>query len=373
MLALSLVSGVFVEAVLFATVRGDEPADVTTAARVLALGTGSLLAAAIAWRRSMPLVGIALAIVAAGASLSEPLDGPLAVVLAMIVASYSVAAHSRDRAALLGALGVLLLVGLAIARDVSFEDNLSDLALQILVLGGPWLAGQSIRSRREREILGQQARVDETRLAIVDERARIARELHDAVAHSLGVIVLQARGARRAFGEDPAASREALDAIESTGRLALAEMRRLVGVLRDDDEMAVLAPPPSLRHLDLLIGRVRDAGLPVELTINRLPADLPAGVDLSAYRIVQEALTNSLAHAGPATASVVISCAEDGVEIEVADTGRGPGRSAAGGHGLVGMRERVALFRGTLETGARPAGGFVVRARLPIEPNAEGT
>ena len=145
-------------------------------------------------------------------------------------------------------------------------------------------------------------------------------------------------------------------------------MRRLVGVLRQQDDGVDLAPRPSLRHLGALIDRVRDAGLPVDVSIDGLPYDLPTGVDVSAFRIVQEALTNTLAHAGPATASVVIRYSEDRIDLEISDTGTRAGRWRTDGHGLVGMRERVALYDGLLETGPRPGGGFVVKARLPLGP-----
>ena len=201
---------------------------------------------------------------------------------------------------------------------------------------------------------------------MADERARIARELHDAVAHSIGVVVLQARGARKTMQSDPEAALEALDAIEATGTQALAEMRRLVGVLRQADDGMDLSPPPSLRHLDALVDRVRAAGLPVELTIEGTPIELAPGIDLSAYRIVQEALTNALAHAGPATASVRVRYDEDQLALEIADTGVGARQPDPSGHGLIGMRERVSLYDGRLETDVRPGGGFVIRARLPL-------
>ena len=161
---------------------------------------------------------------------------------------------------------------------------------------------------------------------------------------------------------------EALDAIETTGSEALAEMRGLVGVLREDDEGVALSPPPSLRHVESLMARVREAGLPVELSIEGTPVGLPAGMDAAAYRIVQEALTNALAHAGPGTAKVVIRYGVDRLDLEIGDTGVGPGRFGGDGHGLVGMRERVSLHDGQLETGPRPGGGFIVRANFPMRP-----
>jgi signal transduction histidine kinase len=179
-------------------------------------------------------------------------------------------------------------------------------------------------------------------------------------------MVVQAGAERLALPETQASTRETLLTIERTGREALAEMRRLLGMLRESDETFGLAPQPSLRHVGTLVGHVRAAGLPVELEIVGEPAPLPAGVDVSAYRIVQEALTNALKHAGPARARVIVRYGPDAVELEISDDGLGPG-DGAGGHGLVGMRERVALYGGSLRSGGRSGGGYTVSVRLPFE------
>ena len=201
---------------------------------------------------------------------------------------------------------------------------------------------------------------------MAEERTRIARELHDVVAHAISVIVLQAKGGRRLLDSDPAETRVALDAIVESGEQALGEMRRLLGMLRRSDAEIAMAPLPSLRHLGLLAEQVSGAGLPVELDVVGEPAPLPPGVDLSAYRIVQEALTNALKHAGPARARVVVRYGARELELEITDTGRGAAAGNGGGHGLVGMRERAQLFGGQVEGGTRPEGGFAVRARLPL-------
>jgi len=180
------------------------------------------------------------------------------------------------------------------------------------------------------------------------------------------VIVVQARGGRRSLATQPEDAREAFDSIEATGREALAEMRRLLGMLRRGDEELALAPQPSLRHLGTLVAQIREAGLPVEVLVEGEAAALPPGVDLSAYRIVQEALTNALKHAGPATARVVVRYGAEDLEVDVLDTGRRPAGGDGVGHGLLGMRERVTLFGGELEAGHRREGGFAVRARLPL-------
>jgi signal transduction histidine kinase len=176
---------------------------------------------------------------------------------------------------------------------------------------------------------------------------------------------LQARGGRRLLDSEPEETRGALDTIEHTGQQALVEMRRLVGLLRESDGELALAPQPTLSQLDHLIEQVRAAGLPVELTIEGSPVELPTGVDLSAYRIVQEALTNALKHAGPARARVSLRYAADGLEVDVADDGSGTGNGDGGGYGLDGIRERVSVYGGELEAGPRTEGGFAVHARLP--------
>jgi signal transduction histidine kinase len=224
--------------------------------------------------------------------------------------------------------------------------------------------GRAIRHRRLREEKLEREKA-EAEAAIAEERTRIARELHDVVAHAISVIVLQARGGRRLLATDPAEARQALDAIERTASQALAEMRRLLGLLRESDEQLALAPQPTLARLDDLVGQVREAGLPVEVAIEGTPLELPPGIDLSAYRIVQEALTNALKHAGPASARVTVRYGEGELELEVSDDGAGSGNGGGGGQGLAGIRERVAVFGGDVEAGSRPEGGYAVRARLP--------
>jgi signal transduction histidine kinase len=202
--------------------------------------------------------------------------------------------------------------------------------------------------------------------AVAEERTRIARELHDVVAHAISLIVLQARGGRRMLSDDPDETRRALDVIEHAGEQALGEMRRLLGLLRDDEPELTLAPPPSLRRIDELVAGTRASGLPVEVVIEGEPVELPPGVDVSAYRIVQEALTNALKHAGPAHARVTITYARDAVDLAIVDDGPGVPSANGGGYGLAGMRERVAVYGGRLESGARPEGGYALRVRLPL-------
>jgi len=246
----------------------------------------------------------------------------------------------------------------------------------MLQLAAFLLAGVLVRARRQGALLAAwnaavQRRAEQAAAA---ERARIARELHDIVAHHLSVVVLHAAGARASGGADPATLAE----IEDSGRRALTETRRLFGVLREPDEETGRAPQPGISELPALASSLRAAGLEVSLSIDGYHPALPPAVNVSAYRIVQEALTNVLKHAGPARAEVTVDCTDGAVTIEVTDDGRGspaapavPGEAGVGGgQGLVGMRERVALFGGDLRAGPRPGGGFTVCARLPTgEPS----
>jgi signal transduction histidine kinase len=332
---------------------------------------GALAATApVAWRRRAPLAALAT-VVGAGAAASLATSfardalypGPV-----LIVCIYSVARHTELPKALLG-LGLAIVAGfVAVAHESNSDlfDFLGSLFFFTLIFGTPWGAGQAIRARQQRLSDVERSSDERAREAAGEERARIARELHDVVAHNVSVMVVQAGAERLALAETQASTRETLLTIERTGREALAEMRRLLGMLRESDETLGLAPQPSLRHVGTLVGHVRAAGLPVELEIDGEPAPLPAGVDVSAYRIVQEALTNALKHAGPARARVTVRYGPDAVELEISDDGLGPG-DGAGGHGLVGMRERVALYGGSLRSGGRSGGGYTVSVRLPFE------
>jgi signal transduction histidine kinase len=238
-----------------------------------------------------------------------------------------------------------------------------------------WLFGfglgrrlESAREAEERAARIERQRAEEARAAVAEERARIARELHDVVGHAVSVMTVQASGVRRLLKPDQQREREALEIVEQTGREALAEMRRLVGVLRRPEEAPALAPQPSLQHLDRLVEQAGEAGLPVDVKIEGKAIELSAGLDLTAYRLVQEALTNSIKHADATRAEVVVRYGDGVVELLVSDDGRGAsdGKADGGGHGLVGMRERVAVYGGELEAGPRPDGGYALHARLPL-------
>ena len=227
-------------------------------------------------------------------------------------------------------------------------------------------------SARARELAAQEARLQAERIAdaaeraVAEERQRIARELHDVVAHSVSVMTVQAGAVRRLLLPEQEKERLALEAVEATGREALTEMRRLVGLLRKEGAMPEFAPQPSMRAVDVLVGTVREAGLPVELAVEGEPTELPPGVDLSAYRVIQEALTNALKYAGPANAWVTVRWKEGELELEIANDGRSEPGGDGAGHGLDGLRERVALVGGSIESGPRDGGGFVVKAHLPL-------
>jgi signal transduction histidine kinase len=288
--------------------------------------------------------------------LSTPPDG-IAGVTALLVASYSVAAYSGRRPAIVGLAGALAL---------SLTSGVGDAAFAWVLIGGAWGAGRIVQ--RQNLLLDALSRDQEARerAAIADERARLARELHDVVAHSVSTIVVQAEAGEALLERDPDRARQAFVSITGSGRQALGELRRMLGLLRSAERESTLVPQPGLAQLEALAEQMRGVGLPVELTIEGEPHSLPAGVDLSAYRIVQEALTNTLKHARPAHARVTVRYRANDVELEVVDNGRGSSNGSPGGHGIAGMRERVLLYGGTLETGGRAEGGFSVRARLPL-------
>jgi signal transduction histidine kinase len=345
-------------------IAGD--GDLSASERIGSAAMAVAVAVAISQRARAPL---ALAAVTLASILARPLIPPggdgVAYGIAALVAAYTCAAQLEGRALLGGAA-----MTLAIAVDLMITDgqDFAGVVFYSLLFGAPWVGGRLIRVSRQREALLEEQRDEQARAAVADERARIARELHDVVAHAISVVVLQARGGRKVLGDDPAAAHEAFDVIESTSTQALGEMRRLLGLLRAEDDLE-LAPLPTLARLDRLVDELRASGLPVELTVTGSRSDLPPGVDVSAYRIVQEALTNALKHAGPARAHVRVEFGDDAVVVEVVDDGSGapaPGVAAnGGGHGLVGMRERVAIVGGAVDAGPRPQGGYAVRARLP--------
>jgi len=303
----------------------------------------------------------------------------------VLIAVYTVAAHlPLADAAVAGGIYVvgmfLSLLGISRASGTTPDRFLAEFLVNLLALALAWTVGVTIRTRRAyvasleaRAALLEREREDNARLLVALERGRIARELHDVVAHSVSVVVVQASAAERLLDVDPAGARETMRNVASVGRDALAEMRRVLDVLRDDGAAGSLAPQPGIDELKALARRMEDAGLPVELSVQGEERPLPASAALSVYRIVQESLTNTLRHAGPARARVMLRYLPDALEVRISDNGVGIGRGEAapslppegGGHGLIGMRERVALFGGELEAGPRPEGGYAVLARIP--------
>ena len=338
----------------------------------LAAVAGSAMGLTLLWSRRSPLAALVAACAVWGAWLAFATpSGSLAPFLILLAAVFAAAAAASLGPAL--AAGALAL--LAVGGEVAFEpDALANFAWVGGLTALAWGAGRAAHGRQERAdrlerraVLAEREREARARAAVAEERARVARELHDVIAHSVSVMVIQAQAAQQLAGAD-SPTLVPLARIEDTGRQALTELRRLLGLLRREDDELALGPPPSLRHLDALTATVRAAGLPVDVRVDGQPIDLPPGVDLSAYRIIQEALTNALKHAGPAHASVVVRYRADDVELEITDDGTGPAQDVASdGHGLVGMRERAGVYGGSVAGGRRAEGGYEVRARLPLE------
>ena len=278
------------------------------------------------------------------------------------------------RDATLTRVGLVLTLGssaLLIYNDP--DHSAAQLVFTPLLFGIGWLAGFALRERveeaeaaEERARHAERERESAARVAVAEERARIARELHDIVAHAVSVMVLQVGAVRHKLPDTLAENREALEGVEQAGRTALAEMRRLLGAMRNDGDDVELTPQPGLDTLDSLLEEVGRAGLPVRLHVEGEPFPLPRALDLSAYRIVQEGLTNALKHARAGHADVTIRYGPDDVQIEVRDDGEGDSASDGHGHGLVGIRERVKIYGGDMSAGTAAGGGFVLRTRLPI-------
>jgi len=346
-----------------------------------------LLVIPLIWRRRYPYAMlVTCTAIMVGASLVK-VPGLAWTVNAWALAFFSAGVYGQERwrtpvrvIALAAFIGVVFyeFAWLSPRRyDVSPEFLLIvPILANMLVGGAAWWFSDAVRVSREREVqLAARTRQLEleresnARRAVLEERVRIARELHDVVAHHVSLMGVQAGAARRVLPSDPTKSEEMLNAIEITSREAVTELHRLLGFLRREEEDG-LAPQPSLQQIDALLTQMQDAGLPVTLTIEGEPRPLPPGVDLSAFRIVQEALTNTLKHAGPARANVAIRYADRALEIEVSDDGIGAlTASSPAGNGMLGMRERVGLLGGWLDIGPQPGAGFRVQASLPLDAN----
>ncbi len=347
-----------------------------------AAAAGAVLCAAVAVRRRWPLgavVGGFTAVLvqeAAGGRLTQNTAGSL---VATLLIFYGAGAFLEGPRAWAG-----LVAGLA---GICADALITDAGISTVFFGGafliglPWLIGRMLRGQaaRERSDRERSEQLDAERelhasTAAYSERIRIARELHDVIAHSISVMVIQAGGARAVMDSEPDRAEASLDFVQRAGREALAEMRRLLGILDAGGDPRALAPQPGLANLEDLIVRTRRAGLATDLTVEGVQAPISPALDLCAYRIVQEALTNAIKHAGPAHAGVHVRWAPEALELEVVDDGDGPAdaNGSEGGHGIAGMRERAGLHGGTIQAGAGGDGGFAVRAHLPLDPAGAG-
>ena len=346
--------------------RGSKP----VTAALFALAVGCLL-----FRRWRPFEAPLASLVCFGVLVGvEPIAAPayFGPFVSLLVITLLIGAQDDIRRGAVGALAIVLVLAIGVGRDPTSGGG--DFFFISFFFGLAWLGGylfrrRSLEAKQAREVAQRLERDQEAnaREAIAVERQRIARELHDVIAHSVSVMTVQAGAVRRLLQPEQEREREALLQVEATGRQALTEMRRLVGLLKEDSVMPLYAPQPSMKTLDVLVGTVREAGLPVELAVEGDQRELAPGVDLAAYRVVQEALTNALKYAGPAHAWVTVRWQSDQLELQVENDGRADTNGqSGGGHGLVGMRERVGVVGGTLESGPREGGGYVVRARIPI-------
>ncbi len=333
--------------------------------RVAAALVAPAVTASVAARRRYPtLVGIGVPVLTAFELALWGDPQIVANAVAYFCALYALAVWTPPRRFEFGAA---LIVAADLAASAGPKQNLHNtLPFAVVTPVVMLLVRRVVGDRERRAQLAERERDLAAREAVVEERARIARELHDAIAHNVSMMVVQAGAERRVLESERGPTREVLETIERIGRGALTEMRRLVGMLRSDAGDP-LAPQPGLNDLPILVTQVREAGLPVELNVDGERRELPVGIELSAYRIVQEALTNALKHAGEAHASVRVHYGAESLELEIVDDGGGAAAPVwSGGHGLVGMRERVALYGGHLDAGRRPSGGFSVRVLLPI-------
>lgn len=342
-------------------------------ANPLSVVSATALTVPLAWRRRAPLA--CAAVVATAIAVDDLLVGWNAAVLSFdcsIVAAYSAGAFARQRRAA-AALGLLLAANLVDAAGAP-GSRAGNVALGVIVFSlTPWLVGQALRRERSRteqlRVLAAELEAErdkQAQAAVEAERGRIARELHDVVAHAISVMAVQADAATKLLGIDPPRAREPLETIQRTARGALAEMRQLVGLLRDSNEAPPRSPQPGIANLQGLVEDAQRSGLPVTLEVTGEVVPLPAAYDLAAYRIVQEGLTNVRKHAGSARACVTIAYEPDRVDVAIRDNGHAQHSSDGGGHGLIGIAERVKLLGGELHTGKAEQGGFLLLAQLPL-------
>jgi len=334
------------------------------------------------FRRRYPFTVVAIVGISSVAyDVLEFAPDPSTAILASLLSVYSVSAYATRSLAIAAAVIVAAALVVLNLPGIADPEDFASLTSQFVLIGGAWVVGQNARyRRREAALLAERAerierdRLERDRIAALEERDRLAREIHDVIAHSVSVIAVQAGAARAIAEQRPDRAREALASIEQVSHETMVELRRALGALRAPADALALAPAPGLGALDDLAEKVRVAGVEVRIVREGDPVDVPAAVDLSAFRVVQEALTNTIKHAAPTAARVLVRSEPDWLEVSVTDGGPRPGARPRGdgdgeipgtGRGLVGMRERVAMLGGTFEAG--PAGdGFSVRARFPL-------
>ena len=362
-----LLAGVFlVEALGELAVLVPDDAQHNALAALMIVVTAVALAIRRRWPIAAALIAVPMQIVVSALG-RDYLDHLITPLFAIVLILYGIGRHVDGKA--VPALYLYTAGCLLVSQSIdTYDDNIGNYLLTVVFLvGAPILVGRVLRHRArlnrtlvEKTRRLERERVERAAIAAEEERTRIAGELHDVVAHALSAMVVQASGARRLAERDPARAGAAFLAVERSGREALTEIRSLLGVLRREDEELALAPQPSLRHVEALVRKARSAGLPVELAVEGDARELPLGLDLTAYRVIQEALREARDHGRAGGARVRVTYAGDHVEVEVVDDGRGAARP------LPGIRERVALLDGQLRAGARRDGGHVVRARLPL-------
>jgi signal transduction histidine kinase len=343
--------------------------------RAVTVAIALLVTLALVVRRRYP-VGVAATVMAAWGAQSIVATSPSALweLVVLLLVAYAPGAHADGRRAIAGLVinvaGISVITAFDPAPDTSFFTP-------VVFGGGPWIAGRLVRRHwsqaRQLDVLNaelERRRTDDVQAATRHERARIARELHDVVAHSISVMVIQAGAAEQVLQTDPGEAAQALQSIRTTGKSALADMRRMLGVLRSDADHPGLGPQPGLGDLATLVERMRDGGLDTRLRFEGDAVELAPGPALAAYRVVQEGLTNTLKHAGTTRVDVIVRFARSGVELEVLDEGTAPVAPNGSGHGLIGMRERMALYGGSLDVGPRQPIGWAVRARIPVPDQA---
>ncbi|MBN8870993.1 MAG: sensor histidine kinase [Solirubrobacterales bacterium] len=349
---------------------GIVPTDDRLLVALLSVLTTSMLSL----RRSRPLESLAIMLTAGLVQvyLVVPVAFFFGQFIPIVLITYAVAAYGRRPTHAIAGLPLAVLGVTAITMAVPSISNLDNYLFQAVVLIFTWSVGFAIgtRLRRTDELTRRAAELEMERTRLVnEERGRLARELHDIVAHSVSIIAVQAEAGETLLPDDPERAGEAFRSIQAASRQALVELRRLLGLLRDDGAPAALEPQPGLGELEALITQVRSAGLEVDLRVEGTPSAVDPGVALSVYRVVQEALTNALRHSGADRTAVMVRYLPDEIELEVSDDGDGTGTNGSGdGHGLTGMRERVALYGGQLQAERRTEGGFAVHARLPLGP-----